>query len=87
VEGEAAPALTPGPSPGGRGEKAPWPAALPEQVAAVARLLAESPVPLDADAIAARYTGRGPWKKRLPQLLDTLVALGRARHGPNGYTA
>jgi len=65
----------------------PWPATLPEQVAAVARLLAESPVPLDADAIAARYTGRGPWKKRLPQLLDTLVALGRARHGPNGYTA
>ncbi|MBS1172978.1 MAG: class SAM-dependent methyltransferase, partial [Proteobacteria bacterium] len=88
VEGEtAAAALTPGPSPGGRGEKLPWPAALPEQVAAVARLLAESPVPLDADAIAARYTGRGPWKKRLPQLLDTLVALGRARHGPNGYTA
>ncbi len=80
VEGEAGvAALTPGPSAKGRGEKLPWPAALPEQVAAVARLLAESPAPLDADAVAARYTGRGPWKKRLPQLLETLVALGRAR--------
>jgi hypothetical protein len=56
-------------------------------VATVARLLAESPVPLDADAIAARHTGRGPWKKRLPQLLETLVALGRARQVPGGYTA
>ncbi|HNQ56326.1 MAG: hypothetical protein DPW12_11695 [Rhodocyclaceae bacterium] len=37
------------------------------------------PDPLaDAD-LAARFTGKGPWKKRLPQLLDTLVALGRAR--------
>ncbi len=87
VEGEAAPAaLTPGPSSRGRGEKLPWPDTLPEQVATVARLLTESPVPLDADAIAARHTGRGPWKKRLPQLLETLVALGRARPVPGGYT-
>jgi hypothetical protein len=88
VEGEAAAAtLTPGPALGGRGEKLPWPETLPEQVATVASPLAESPVPLDADAIAARHTGRGPWKKRLPQLLDTLVALGRARQVPSGYTA
>ena len=26
-----------------------------------------------------RFTGRGPWKKRLPEILDTLAALGRAR--------
>ncbi|MCK7580990.1 MAG: hypothetical protein MZV65_38830 [Chromatiales bacterium] len=45
----------------------------------------ESPVPLDADAVAARYTGRGTWKKRLPQLLETLVALGRARAVEGGY--
>jgi hypothetical protein len=85
VEGEAAAALTPGPSPRGQGEKLPWPETLPEQVATVARLLAESPVPLDAEAIAARHTGRGPWKKRLPQLLETLVALGRARQVSGGY--
>ncbi|MCK7490982.1 MAG: hypothetical protein MZW92_03700 [Comamonadaceae bacterium] len=71
-------ALTPALSQRAR-EKLPWPDTLPEQVATVARLLAESPLPLDADAIAARHTGRGPWKKRLPQLLETLVALGRAR--------
>lgn len=34
---------------------------------------------LDLDALAGHFTGKGPWKKRLPQLLDTLAALGRAR--------
>ena len=29
-------------------------------------------------ALAARFTGRGPWKKRLPQILETLAVLGRA---------
>jgi hypothetical protein len=59
--------------------KTPWPATLPEQVAAVARVLAAAQTPLDEAAVAAHFTGKGPWKKRLPQLLDTLVALGRAR--------
>jgi len=59
--------------------RAPWPATLPEQVAAVARVLAEARAPLAEAELAARFTGKGPWKKRLPQLLDTLVALGRAR--------
>ncbi|MBL8487445.1 MAG: class I SAM-dependent DNA methyltransferase, partial [Rhodocyclaceae bacterium] len=56
-----------------------WPANLPDQVAAVARVLAEAGTPLALDAVAARFTGRGPWKKRLPEILDTLAALGRAR--------
>lgn len=30
-------------------------------------------------ALADRFTGRGPWKKRLPQILQTLEAVGRAR--------
>ncbi len=59
--------------------KQPWPATLPEQVAAVARVLAQAAGPLAEADIAARFTGKGPWKKRLPQLLDTLAALGRAR--------
>jgi hypothetical protein len=67
-------------------EKLPWPATLPEQVALVARVLAESTMPLTEAALAARFTGRGAWKKRLPQLLETLVALGRARRVGDGYT-
>jgi hypothetical protein len=60
-------------------QRLPWPNTLPEQVAAVARVLAETRAPLAEADLAARFTGKGPWKKRLPQLLDTLVALGRAR--------
>ena len=36
------------------------------------------------DAIAACFTGRGAWKKRLPQIIDTLVAVGRVRKGQDG---
>jgi hypothetical protein len=74
-EGGTAP---PPPSPTAK-DRHPWPATLPEQVAAVARVLAEARAPLAEADLAARFTGKGPWKKRLPQLLDTLVALGRAR--------
>jgi hypothetical protein len=56
----------------------PWPADLPAQMRAVADALATSAQPLDEDALAARFTGRGPWKKRLPQILETLAVLGRA---------
>jgi hypothetical protein len=69
---------SPSPSPATK-QRLPWPNALPEQVAAVARVLAEARAPLAEADLAARFTGKGPWKKRLPQLLDTLVALGRAR--------
>jgi hypothetical protein len=65
-------------------EKRPWPSSLPEQVAAIAQVLADSQLPLDEAAIAERFTGKGPWKKRLPQLLETLVALGRARMSDDG---
>ena len=57
----------------------PWPATLPEQVAAVAALLAASPGALTLAEIEARFKGRGPWKKGLPMLLQTLAALGRAQ--------
>jgi hypothetical protein len=29
-------------------------------------------------AIESRFKGRGPWKKSLPRILETLEALGRA---------
>ncbi|MEF8751625.1 MAG: DNA methyltransferase [Candidatus Accumulibacter necessarius] len=60
-------------------QRLPWPVTLPEQVAAVARLLAAAPLPLTEGELAARFTGKGSWKKRLPQILDTLEALGRVR--------
>jgi hypothetical protein len=56
----------------------PWPKDTVEQVRAVADLLAASPAPLSLHEIEARFTSRGAWKKRLPQLVEMLVALGRA---------
>ena len=64
-------------------EKRPWPASLPEQVRAVADQL--SPHPQDEAALAARFTGKGPWKKRLPEILAMLEALGRAKRSDGGW--
>lgn len=76
----AVPVVTPEPL-----AKQAWPATLPEQVAAVARVLAQTTAPLSEADLAARFTGKGTWKKRLPQLLDTLAALGRARAVGGGW--
>ena len=46
---------------------------------AVAEVLTASATALTETDIAAPFTGRGPWKRRLSQNMDTLVALGRAR--------
>ncbi|HAI58983.1 MAG TPA: SAM-dependent methyltransferase, partial [Xanthomonadaceae bacterium] len=62
----------------------PWPKEPVAQVRAVAELLAASRTPLSLDEIAARFTARGPWKKRLPALLDMLAALGRATPDASG---
>lgn len=63
----------------------PWPATLPEQVRAVAAILAASPAPLPVATLEAHFKGRGPWKKGLPLILDTLAALGRARWDETGW--
>jgi hypothetical protein len=65
-------------------EKRAWPAALPEQLRAVSEVLSNAAAPLSVDAIADHFTGRGPWKKRLPQILETLEAVGRARPRSDG---
>lgn len=65
----------------------PWPKDTVEQVRAVAEVLSASVRPLSADDIAGHFTARGPWKKRLPQLLEMLVALGRAREQDGLYEA
>ncbi len=57
----------------------PWPATLPDQVRAVADVLASMPIAMPLDAIEARFKSRGAWKKSLPRILETLEALGRAR--------
>ncbi|MBJ9654713.1 class I SAM-dependent DNA methyltransferase [Burkholderia multivorans] len=62
----------------------PWPAGVTEQIKAVADVLAQSAAGLDRDAVAAHFSGRGRWRDRLPTLLETLAALGRARVSPDG---
>lgn len=59
---------------------------LPEQVRALAQLLAASPAPLPAlAAIEAGFKGKGQWKRGLPRILETLEALGRARQEGVGW--
>ncbi len=68
-----------------RSEKSPWPSTLPEQMALLARLLDQT---RQTEAqLASRITGKGTWKKRLPDLLQTLVALGRARQAGEAWVA
>ncbi|WP_132999248.1 class I SAM-dependent DNA methyltransferase [Luteimonas arsenica] len=69
------------------GKPQPWPKDTVDQVRAVADVVTASPVPLSLDEIAARFTARGPWKKRLPKLVEMLVALGRAREQDGGYVS
>jgi hypothetical protein len=46
---------------------------------------------MTVDDIEASFKGRGPWKKSLPRILETLKALGRARReeidGKEGWRA
>jgi hypothetical protein len=72
-------AATPAAAPAAPVVKRPWPADLPEQIKAVAELLATSPTPLALADLEARFQARGRWRERLPVILDTLAALGRAR--------
>jgi hypothetical protein len=57
----------------------PWPTGLTEQIKAVAEVLAGAGRSLDLEGLAGHFNGRGRWRDRLPTLLDTLAALGRAR--------
>jgi hypothetical protein len=69
------------------GKPKPWPKDPVDQVRAVADLIAASPVPLSLGEIGERFSARGPWKRRLPGLLDMLVALGRAQEQDGRYAA
>lgn len=59
-----------------------WPATLPEQLAAMAAALGNSPQ--TEQQLAASFTGKGRWKYRLPDIIKALEALGRARRLDDG---
>lgn len=65
--------------PGAEARAIAWPKTLPQQVRAIAQVLAATPAPLQIIDIEASFKGKGPWKKGLPRILETLEALGRAR--------
>ena len=72
-------------SPAATGALQPWPSTLPEQVRALAQLLAAAPAAQALPAIEARFKGKGPWEKGLPRILETLETLGRARREGDGW--
>jgi hypothetical protein len=63
-----------------------WPKNSIEQVRVVASLVASGPTSMSIDDIAARFTGRGPWKRRLEHVLEMLVAVGQAVESNGRYT-
>ena len=65
----------------------PWPKDPIEQVRTVAELLAASAAPLSLAQIESRFSAKGAWKKRLPPLLQMLVALGKASEENGTYRA
>ena len=56
----------------------------PEPAQADARDNALSTTPQSEAELASRFTGKGKWKSRLPELLATLATLGRARQLEDG---
>ncbi len=63
-----------------------WPATLPEQMRGVVAVLAAAARPLDIPTIESGFTGRGPWKRRIPPILEALAAVGRARSVDERWT-
>ena len=64
--------------------KKPWPIGLPDQIRAVANVVSRASRPIDIEEVAAHFSARGRWRERLPTILATLGALGRARELPDG---
>jgi hypothetical protein len=63
----------------------PWPPSLPERVRAVRDYLQQTPAPVLSEAVARSFTrARNP---EVAAILETLVALGQAQRGENGYRA
>jgi len=65
----------------------PWPKTLTEQVNAVTAALAAAVEPMTEADLAAQFTARGPWRRRLGNILEMLVTLGRAHQEGSRYRA
>ena len=61
------------------GKLQPWPTEATEQIKAVAHTLSQASAGLTVEELAAQFQSRTRTRNRLPNLLDTLQALGRAR--------
>ena len=72
-------ATAPKPRINAKARKLKWPRALPERMKLVATLLAESNLPMSLAQVAARIDAKADAKSQLPDMLATLVALGRAQ--------
>ncbi len=78
AEEAASPAATAVPVP-----KRPWPKGVTEQIKAVADVMASAGRPVSLADLEASFTARGRWRDRLPTIVETLEAIGRARRcGP-----
>jgi hypothetical protein len=68
-----------------RAARLPWPPSLPERVRAVRDYLVQAPAPASSETVARSFArARNP---EVVAILDTLVALGQAQRGENGYRA
>lgn len=68
-------------------ERRPWPKDLTQQVHAVTAALAAAGAPLTEAELAAPFTARGNWRRRLGNILEMLVTLGRARQEDGRFRA
>ncbi len=68
-------------------ERRPWPKDLTQQVHAVTAALAAAGAPVTEAELAARFTARGNWRRRLGNILEMLVTLGRARQEEGRFRA
>ena len=60
-----------------------WPKGVAEQIKAVADVMASAGRPVSLADLEASFTARGRWRDRLPTIVETLEAIGRARRcGP-----
>ena len=62
-----------------KARKLTWPRTLPERMKTIATLLAGSSAPMTTAQVAACIGGKAEAKSQLPDILATLVALGRAQ--------
>jgi hypothetical protein len=64
-------------TPAAPGKRTPWAPSLRDQMAVLTAALGGTAQ--SVEEIAGRFSGKGKWKTRLPELLKALETLGRAR--------